>query len=647
MPPPNIYQPIRLTETQATALKRYLADEVSAVEEGRSAMVDEWKQAIEDYEAQPLSGSRDFPFEGAANFVIPSIATTVDAIFAREINTVFALKPLWTVQPLNSRWLRHAKPTEQFLEWAQTSVMGMYDATWPWYLETTKLGTGFLKMPWVEDVRHQLTYLPDGSVGFADTTYHLGPRPDYVPIQDMYLPDGDWDVQTAPWIGNKFRLTANQLKSRKKRPFSYEAAAVDAMRPMDIKDPIRQRRDQLEGFQRSRTYEVFEPMELWVDWDVNDDGVDESLVVTWDQVTEGILRVIYAPIVEGRRPYHKACFTRREGRTYGIGVARMLRQLAEAITTQFRQFVDNATLANTRIWKARRGAGIKRGQKLYPGKVLFMGDPKNDLMGEQLGDIYNSQLSVLGALREASERRTGLSDVHLGIESPRVVNRMPATNMLSLLQEGNRRFDLTIRDLRHATAGVGEAALALYQQYRPAGIAYNVVGPDGGLVEAAWQIPRERFKGQLAVVVTATSQSNNRELEKQSLTQLMQLAGGYYQKMVELAALMVNPNVPGEVRSLGVEISKGAGELFRRLLQAYAVQDTDVFVPDVPRILGTLAAQGAEGGPSGRAAGAEGRPAPAGVAGLLPVPGMGGGPAMGGGAAGRRPGGNGERPELG
>ena len=644
MPAPDIYKPIRLVESEAAKLKRYLAEEVSAVEEGRSAMVEEWKQAIEDYEAQPPTGSRDFPFEGAANFVIPTIATTVDAIFAREINTVFALRPLWTVQPLNSRWLRHAKPTEQFLEWAQSSVLRMYDVAWPWYLETTKIGTGFVKMPWVEDVRHQLTYLPDGSVGFADTVYHLGPRPDYVPIQDMYLPDGDWDVQEAPWIGNKFRLTANQLKSRKKPPFSYEGAAVDAMQAVDLKDPIRARRDQLEGFARSRTYEVFEPMELWVNWDVNDDGVDESIVVTWDQATEAILRIIYAPVVDGHRPYHKACFTRREGRAYGIGVARMLRQLAEAITTQFRQFVDNATLANTRIWKARRGAGIKRGQKLYPGKVLFLADPKNDLMGEQLGDIYNSQLSVLGGLREAAERRTGLSDVHLGIESPRVVNRMPATNMLSLLQEGNRRFDLTIRDLRHATAGVGEAALALYQQYRPAGIAYNVVGPDGGLVEAAWQIPRERFKGQLSVVVTATSQANNRELEKQSLTQLMQQAGVYYTKMVELAALMVNPNVPGEVRALGIEISKGAGELFRRLLQAYAVQDTDSFVPDVPRILGTLATRG---GSNGGVAGAEGRPAPAGVAGLPAVPGMGGGPAMVGGAEGRRPGGNGERPELG
>lgn len=627
-------KPVRLTEQQRTELSQYIERELESALSGRQAMMDEWKAGIIDYESEPPTGRKDFPFEGACNIVIPTIATTCDAIFAREINTVFALAPLWNVKPLQSKWSEHAKPCENFLEWAQQYVMQMYDVCWPWYFESTLLGTGFIKMPWVEDVRRQLSYTPSGRVGFENIIYHYGPRPQYLPIQDVALPDGDWDVQTAPWIGNFFRLTKTQLRARKQRPYGYEG--VDDMKPMTAKDTIRAERDRIEGFVRTDLYELYELFEMWLDWDVNGDGYDEQLVVTWDNEAHQIKRVIYNQYLEGYRPYFKASFMRRHGRAYGTGIARMLRQLAEGITTQHRQFIDNATLANTRIWKARRNAGIRQGTKIYAGKVMFLNDP-DDLKAEQMGDVYNSQQSVLASLREAGERRTGLSDVHLGIESPRVVNRMPATNMLSILQEGNRRFDLTIRDMRYATSKVGEAALLLYQQFRPTGVAYGVLGEDGDLLEETWRMPMSRFKGGLGIAVSATSQANNRELEKQSLNQLIQTVGSYYQKMFELLGIMNSPQATGDTKELAQKVAHGSREMMKRLLQAYAVPDTESFLPDLERI--------AQGGPnvSGlpNAVGPQGLPAgsvgaiPGGGAPALPgLPGAAGGPVASGGGAG-------------
>lgn len=616
--------PVRLSESRLAELTTYIRTEVNAVLSGREGMMSEWRQSIEDYEAEPATGRKDFPFEGACNIIIPTISTTADAIFARELNTVFSLDPLWTIRPMNQTWFAHAKPSESFLEWAQKYVMSMYDVCWSWYMDATILGTAFVKMPWIEDVRRQLTYLANGAIGFDNVIHHLGPRPEYLPIQDVLMPDGDWDVQSAPWIGNFFRLTKSQLASRKRKPYGYEG--VDDLKPMSTKDSIRVRRDQIEGFVRSEPYELYELLELWVDWDVNGDGFDEQLVVTYSHDSEKILRVIYNPYLEAYRPYFKTCFMKRPGRAYGIGVARMLRQIAGGITTQFQQFVDNATLANTRIWKARRGCGIKRGDKLYAGKVMFLNSP-DDLVGEQMGDVYNSEMSMLGSLREAGERRTGLSDVHLGIESPRTVNRMPATNMLSLLQEGNRRFDLTIRDMRLATAKVGEGALALYQQFRPTGVLYNVLGSEGHFVEEIWRLPRSRFKGNLQISVTATSQANNREIEKQSLTQLIQSVGSYYERAFQLLGIIVNPQSPGEVRELAIKTAAGAREMMKRLLQAYAVHDIETLLPDLARIRKEQ--------PSVQpGAGVGGAPAQAG----LPVPAVGGGNLGVPGAGGAGPG---------
>lgn len=625
---PDLYAPIRLSEQRATELRVYISQEIEAVRLGRESMEREWEQAHEDYEADAPASPRNFPFEGACKIVVPTIATTVDAIFARVMNTIFALKPLWTVQALSDRWAKHAKPTENFLEWAQTHVLHMYDVSWPWLFETTKMGTGFIKMPYVNDVRRELTYMPDGSLDYDNVIRHMGPKPEYVAVQDMYLPDGDWDVQTAPWVGNKFRLTKGQLLSRKGAPYSYDN--IDKIQPISQKDSIRQRRDQLEGFERTTVYELYELYELWMDWDVNGDGVDEPIVVTWDDEGQQVLRVINNYYLAGYRPYHKATFMQREGRAYGVGIARMLRQIAEGITTQFRQFIDNATLANVRIWKGKRGSGLRKDMKLYPGKLILLNDT-TDLVPEAMGEIYSSQLNVLGSLREAGERRTGLSDVHLGIESPRVVNRMPATNMLSILQEGSRRFDLTIRDIRHAMAQVGEATLQLYQQFHPVGVPFNLLGEEGRLVEEIWSVPREPFHGQLSVAVTATSQASNRELEKQSLQQLMGILEGYYTKMMELSVLMANPQVPGESKELAVQISDAAGEAVRRLLQAYSVPDPGTFVPNVSQLLRRQQTQGVmpNGGQGGAAGGpVRGGAGASGVAQLLLGASMGGGAGM-------------------
>jgi len=232
--------------------------------------------------------------------------------------------------------------------------------------------------------------------------------------------------------------------------------------------------------------------------------------------------------------------------------------------------------------------------------------------------------------------------------------------MLSILQEGSRRFDLTIKDIRHSLAQVGESALREYQQFHPLGVPYNVLGEEGRLVEEVWQVPREPFKGQLSVIVTATSQSNNRELEKQSLQQLMTILGQYYEKMLELAVIVSNPNTPGAARELAIQIVDAAGEGVRRLLQAYAVPDPNTFVPPVGQILKRAqppmaAPQGGpgNGGPGNPAGIPPGAGGPAGGAGgggmaqLLLRAGMAGVPGMAGGGAPGGPRGGGQLPNVG
>src|SRR5256886_12755857 len=63
------------------------------------------------------------------------------------------------------------------------------------------------------------------------------------------------------------------------------------------------------------------------------------------------------------------------------------------------------------------------------------------------------------------ERRTGISDIQLG-NLQALPGRTPATTMLSLLQEGSRRPDLTLKDMRYeGLSHVGLRLLQLCQQF--------------------------------------------------------------------------------------------------------------------------------------------------------------------------------------
>ena len=86
-------------------------------------------------------------------------------------------------------------------------------------------------------------------------------------------------------------------------------------------------------------------------------------------------------------------------------------------------------------------------EPIYPGKIWITdGPPKDEFMPFQLSEIYPSLPATIQLIQQLGERRTGISDIQLG-NMQNLPGRTPATTMLSLLQEGTRRPDLTLKDV--------------------------------------------------------------------------------------------------------------------------------------------------------------------------------------------------------
>jgi len=178
-----------------------------------------------------------------------------------------------------------------------------------------------------------------------------------------------------------------------------------------------------------------------------------------------------------------------------------------------------------------------------------------------------------------AERASGISDPQLGRESQSLGSRATATGTLAMIQEGNRRFDLNVRDIRESLSIVGRRVLELNQRFRPRGTSYFVEGEDGKFVEQVLDLPPEFSAAKLAVELTASTATINRETEKQGLIGLLGVVTQYYERLVQAGTVVFNPQVPAELKELVVRMSKGAKHIVDRIVQDFDIRDVDTVVP--------------------------------------------------------------------
>src|SRR3990167_6351789 len=116
-----------------TDLQRAISD--------RSSLDTKWKGWLDDYRAPISTELKLFPWEGASNDTLPVAAMNTDPLLARFMTTLHAPANLWTLQPMNERWVNVAKPLQDYLQFVDSTQLRMYDVNYRALLEFVKLGT--------------------------------------------------------------------------------------------------------------------------------------------------------------------------------------------------------------------------------------------------------------------------------------------------------------------------------------------------------------------------------------------------------------------------------------------------------------------------------------------------------------------------
>lgn len=597
----------RLNPRAVGSLMEYLRHEIWQAETQRRPLEEKWLRYHQLYKCVPDTEVKDFPFAGAANFVVPVIATDVDTIYSRLMGILFGPDNLYTCRALRPDMVQFAARLQEFLQWAQQNELGIYEAVSDFVLDLCKLGTGVLKQRYRREMKrvYQFRESDYGTIEEHPTILlHDHPQVDWVSLFDFLVPTLTTnDIQQAPWVAEKLRLTWGQLMSRARNGV-YDPAAVNRLAAWRTSNPSHVQKTLLGLDKLQVTHgDIFTPREVWLDYDIT--GVDgpEAIVCTIHEPSMTYLRIDYNPFFNQEKPYSVARYLRQEGKFYGIGLAEMLEQTQEEVTTTRRQRTDNSTLSNAPMMIALNGIGIREDEPIIPGRWVLVNE-MNNVQALNMGrPIDTTQFQEQTSLAYAS-RRTGVNDYISGEFSP-AMGYSTASVGVQNLREAAKRFDQTMREIRTALAETGTRVVELYQQFNQSGKEFLAMGDvDGAQVHAILQFPMDMIRAGVGIELTATSAAFNKDVEIRTNMIIMQQLNQFYQQGIQAMGIVLNPQVPEPIRAMAWMMVSSGALLLRRILDSYGMQDTDRLIPEMEALVNGRAQQlNTFGGPGAAPAG--------------------------------------------
>jgi hypothetical protein len=597
-----------------TKFRAWLDEWIESLLASQKPLMDTWVDIEKAYRAQRQAW-KTIPYEGAAREVTPVMAMAVDPIHARLDTGIFKQDPVFALKGLKRSILKYIPALSQFIDYQQKHRLKLREVYNPRLMENTKLGTMVLKTIFDREETPITGYVvnDDGEwkVKKRKILRYSGPKVFGLSLGDFFFPPNYQRLQDCPIVMERIRTTYLALKV---------AEANDKVVGVDkIKDQATHERTVLEDERARQTghedairqQDDLVVYEIWCKYDIDDDGLPEPLVVTYHKNTQTILQLRYNWYDHGEYPHTVIPYTITNDSLYGMGIGEMVLPFQEALTAWDQMARDNAYIANIRMFIVKKGSAIEEVPRLYPGRCFFVDDPKSDFVPFGSGEIYPSTLTERQNLFGLVEKRTGVSDYLTGRESPIIGSRATATSTLALIQEGTRRVEEVLENIRAGSAEVLMRCMQIWMQYGVDEIDEMVFEDDPGfesdepstvdlLREFFTTVKPENLNGAIAIDLAATDASGSRQAMQQLQLQIIQIMMTYLEKVLEAGslALQAKDQMPEFVEMVKDVMTK-ARNMFKDLLQKYDVRNPEDYLPDIEDFLDGGQGIQATAGPNG------------------------------------------------
>lgn len=575
---------VNLTDSEMAALADEFSSEIETQYAAQANMREDWQKWLRIYRASPLFGTKTYPLAHSSNVVVALAAIYTDQVVAKIMQSIFQPDPLWIVNELNRRTAPAAKPYERWLDWNRKNTWDEYRCVKPFVQDVVKLGTGIV----YNDYRVETIYrYDDAQKVTVESGFRRGPRPVWVPREDFLLPIGFNDIQTAPWCAHRVWLSWDMLErwSHQQIITNLDKLKGASDDESQLRIDRRKNHEHMSDGSGDDRFGVWSPWYVWFNRDLDRDGWPECYVMLLHSGERAILRLQSNPSPSATRPYVSSRFIEIEGEFDGMGIPEQVESLQEEASTIHNQRRDRSHLANIVMYKGSATGNLPNTIRPESGKVIKVLDPKDLQEFHPSSNVAEQEFEEQSVVKLA-ELRVGLNDPGLG-KSTSPVGRAAATTMMALMQEGARRFDLNVSDIRMALGEQGHQITELWQVYGvpepdEAGSPENVLDENDAKIVRELLLQPVSLRGLIAIQLNVSTAAVNREVEKQSNIQLYQIVQGYMQQVLQLSMAVANPQIPPPIKQLIVHGVDGLDKLLKRIFQAHNAFDLEtVLVGDL------------------------------------------------------------------
>jgi hypothetical protein len=474
---------------------------------------------------------------------------------------------------------------------------------------------GVVRLGWDKQEGPWIHYDNEGRIVSENTIIKSVPSMDAWAPEDFYWPLTFDNTQTMPWLSFRSWLTADRVArmQAQNKLFRMEdsiKALGRRTRTRSIPTPsgleVREKRERAAGLNVVDTA-MLELHEMWMEFpmdptgELSTQGASQKMKVVFDPMQlptiESMKVLMLHPFMHYRWPAVTGSYERRPHTLPGLGIPQQIGDLNDILDTIHNQNLDQAHVATADII-AHPNADQYTDQlaRVWPGKRI--GVPDSDaIKAIPMGTLKASSVALEAVIRNYMERRTFLSDFAMG-RSPSPSARTSATGTIAQIQEGNKHFDASMKDIRRGLEEVGYQVMELCAQLQPASDIAAALGEQ--VAREVDQVIRGAgpIRRNVAIEISATTALLNKDTERQNSMLLFNIWTNYANQLFALAEKMSTPGMPPNMKRLSTILSEKAGNLMGDISKTFD-RHPDELVPDQEEINAILLATPQPAGPTG------------------------------------------------
>mgnify|MGYP003340699677 FL=1 len=304
----------------------------------------------------------------------------------------------------------------------------------------------------------------------------------YVPAEDVVVPYGAANLETAERVTHVLRKTKNELKKLQRDGFYRD---IDLPEPTNTMDEVEKKIAEKMGF-RAETDDRYKLLEMQVDLiiedddyrDEGDDGIALPYIVTIDKENEAVLAIRRNWDPEDRKKAKRNHFVHYSYVPgfgfYAFGLIHLVGAFAKSGTSILRQLVDAGTLSNLPGGFKTKGLRVKGDDTpIAPAEWrdvdVASGTMRDNIMPLPYKEPSQVLYSLLGTIVEEGRKFAGAADLQVSDMSAQA----PVGTTLAILERTLKLMSAVQARIHYAMRQEFKLLKGIIAAYTPATYSYE------------------------------------------------------------------------------------------------------------------------------------------------------------------------------